>query len=193
MSHPRLLPVGGLLTLTTVFFVVAGIALAATSYPDPRGDVAERSGPDLVGVRVSNTETVVTFRVRFAHAPPLRVSARQGWVDMVLVGIDVPPLGPRPVAPAGEWRGADFAFGAHGPATRGQVVRLRSGPTGTRRVATVRIVVSGATLTFSIPRRVLGNPQWFTFSVTAARETDASKRGDVDLAPARGTFRYALT
>ena len=77
-----------------------------TSYADPAGDV-ER-GPDITSVRVSKTETTVTFTVRFATEPPLQVDER-GWIDMLLIGVDVPPVGPEPVAPGGEWRGADFA------------------------------------------------------------------------------------
>ena len=48
------------------------------------------------------------------------------------------------------------------------------------------------TLTLSIPRRLLGNPRRFTFSVAAAREMDEMNGGSIDsLRPA--TFRYALT
>lgn len=172
-------------------FLIAGAALAARSYRDGLGDVRGGSGPDIAALSVSNTATAVTFRVRFAHAPPLRVSTRERWVDMLLVGIDVPPLGPRPVAPGGEWPGADFALGTHGPAKTGLAVRLgRQGD----RVASFGIVTVGRTMTFSVPRRALGNPKWFAFSVAAARESERqSVHGGVDLLPDRNTLRYALS
>jgi hypothetical protein len=179
--------------LGSVFFVVGGAAHAARGYTDRAGDVARGSGPDLLSIRISSTRTSLTFRVRFAHAPPLRGSAREHWVDMLLLGIDVPPLGPRPTEPGGEWPGADYALGAHAPATKGLLVRLGDGaPASRRRVGTFGITITGATMTFSISRRSLGSLRWFTFSVAAARETDETDGGSVDLAPARGTYRYRL-
>jgi hypothetical protein len=182
-------------TLLAVLLLTSGVAFAAKGYSDRAGDVEGGTGPDIVSLKVSNTKTKVTFVVRFAKAPPLRVSPREGWVDMLLIGVDVPPLGPPPITPGGEWRGANFGLGTHGPSGTGQMVRLTPTlPVESRRVATFRIVASGSTLTFSIPRRALGNPGWFTFMAAAAREmADEGRGGGVDLAPARGTFRYALT
>ena len=106
---------------------------------------------------------------------------------MLLIGIDVPPIGPRPVTPGGEWPGANFALGTHGPSKTGQLVRLGNRLVGSsRRVATFRIVTSGATITFSIPRSSLGSPGWFTFTIATARETEATSSGGIDFAPARG-------
>jgi hypothetical protein len=174
--------------------LLCGVATAAKTYPDRPGDVTGGSGPDIVSVRVSSTAASITFRVRFAHAPPLRVSARGGWVDMLLVGIDVPPLGPRPSAPGGEWPGADFALGTHGPSTTGRLVRLGDGmPPSAWQVATVRIATRGSTVTLSIPRRVLGSPGWFTFAAAAARERQRASGGGVDLVPGRGAYRYTLS
>jgi hypothetical protein len=76
------------------------------------------------------------------------------------------------------------------------MVQLGQGiPAESRRVATFGIVTSGSTLTFSIPRRALGSPAWFTFEIAAAREMEVEKAtGPLpDFAPARGTFRYTLT
>lgn len=174
-----------------VGLLVAGAALGAKRYADRMGDVKSGSGPDIAAVNVSNTATRITFGIRFAGAPPLRVSTREKWVDMLLMGIDVPPLGPKPVSPGGEWRGMDFALGTHGPSTTGQVVRLAG--KGSRQVARLKVVTTGSTITFSVARSALGNPAWFTFNVAAAREeNEPSAGGGVDLAPDRGSFRYVL-
>lgn len=190
MALPRYASLGACLLAV---LVVCGIASAAKSYGDRAGDVAGGPGPDIVSVALSNTASSITFRVRFAAAPPLRVNAREGWVDMLLIGIDVPPLGARPVRPGGEWPGANFALGTHGPSKTGRLVRLGNASPGSfRQAATFKVVTNGAQLTFSIPRRALGSPRWFTFSVAAARETE-DEGGGFDVAPQRGTFRYTLS
>lgn len=177
-------------TATAAFVVLlgAGPALAATTYPDRAGDVARGSGPDVVAVSVASTRTHLTFRVRFATAPPLRVGTGDGWVDMLLIGIDVPPFGPQPAAGGGDWTGADYALGTHGPSRTGRLVRLAA--KRSRTVTTFRIATTGATLAFSVPRGALGSPASVAFLVAAGREGEEG--GEADFAPARGTFRYTL-
>lgn len=171
---------------------VCGVALAAKTYADPVGDVKGGGGPDVTSVTLSNTASTLTFHVRFASAPPLRLSTPERWVDMLLIGIDVPPLGPPPVASGGEWPGVDFALGTHGPSRTGQLVRLGKKPSAppTR----FKIVTRGRTLSFSIPRRALGSPRWFAFNIAAAREGESqADDGGLDVAPKQGTFRYRLS
>ncbi len=61
-------------------------------------------------------------------------------------------------------------------------------------MATFKIVTSGPTLAFSVARRAFGSPAWFAFTVAAAREqAQEGQGGGVDVAHARGTFRYVLT
>ena len=182
----RVPPAAALLAL--VVLVLCGSALAAAVYPDPRGDAT--NAPDVTWVRLSHSASAITFRIRFAHGPPLRVNSREGWVDMLLIAIDVPPLGKPPVVPGGEWPGADFALGTHGPSRTGLLVR--AGKKGSTPVTRFAIGVSGRTLSFAIPRTALGNPRWFTFSLAAARE-GASEEGSFDVVPQRGTYRYRLT
>ena len=191
MAIPRRTPLS-LAALLAVLFLVCGAAPAATSYPDRVGDVKGGPGPDIASITLSNTKTSVVFHVRFAKPPPLRANMREGWSDMLLIGVDVPPLGPRPVRPGGEWLGANIALGTHRPSKTGLLVRLGSGKS--RQVVRFKIITSGSTLTFSIPRRVLGNPQWFTFNAAAAREMEAegATGGGVDIAPGQGTFRYTF-
>ena len=171
--------------------VSAVTALGATVYTDPAGDVKKGASPDVVSVQLSHTRSHVAFTVQFAHVPPLHVDARGAWIDMLLVGLDVPPLGPRPVSPGGEWRGADYALGAHGPSRRGTLVRLAADGRG-RVLGRVDVVGHGSSLRFSIPRRGLGNPTMFTFVVSAARERTEAPGGTFDVVPDRGTFRYSL-
>lgn len=188
--HPRFVLAGAV--VTAVALLVVGAALATSRYPDRVGDVARGSGPDIVSLTVSNTAERITFRIRFAETPPLRVNARDKWVDMLLLGVDVPPFGPRPVSPGGEWPGADFALGAHGPSATGQLVRLRA--KARSPWVRFRVVTVGSTVMFSIPRASLGDPARFTFSVAAAREAESESTGTgIDLAPDRGTFFYRLT
>lgn len=171
---------------------ICGVAAAAKTYPDPIGDPTGGAAPDVAAVTVSNTASTLTFRVRFASAPPLRLSTREKWVDMLLIGIDVPPLGPPPSIPGGEWLGADFALGTHGPSKTGQLVRL--GKKHSAPPLRFKIVTRGRTLSFSVPRRALGNPHWFTFSVAAAREGESqASSGGFDVAPRHATFRYQLS
>ena len=181
-------------SLAGLLLAASGAAVAATRYPDRVGDLKGGAGPDIVAVTLSHTRTAVAFRVLFAEAPPLRVSTHERWVDMLLIGIDVPPLGRRPVAPGGEWPGANFALGVHGPSRTGQLVRLGKGiPEASRLVARLTIVTRGPALSFSIPRRAIGSPRWFTFVVASARETEREAAGGgFDVAPERGTFRYVL-
>lgn len=177
--------------LLVVVASICGVALAAKTYPDRVGDVKGGGGPDIASVALSNTASTLTFRVRFVSAPPLRVNTREKWVDMLLIGVDVPPLGPRPSTPGGEWPGADYALGTHGPFGIGQLVRL-----GKKQATPVRIklVTSGRTVSLTVPRRALGSPRWLTFSVAAAREgVSEAAGGGLDLAPQSGTFRYVLS
>ena len=178
-------------TAMLALLLLRGAALAASIYSDPAGDAT--LGPDVRSVTVSNTSTDVTFRIRFATAPALRVSQRGRWIDMLLVGIDVPPLGPRPI-PDGDWLGANFAAGFHGPAKTGVLVRLGKG--SQKVVARFPVVTRGTTVTFSIPRRALRSPTWFAFEMAAAREWNDESMvpagAKPDFAPARGTFRYTL-
>jgi hypothetical protein len=164
-----------------------GGGAGAKAFDDRVGEVEAGTGPDLAEVTVSDTDTEVTFAVRFADAPPLRIDEDDGWVDMLLIGIDVPPLGPEPDGPGGEWRGADYAFGTHGPAESAMLVRMGGG-----KLADLDVTTSGSTMTLSVPRSALGDPDWFTFTVAAGREGAEEGEGDGDFVPASGTLRYTL-
>ena len=161
----------------------AGAASSATTYPDIRGDLLGRTGPDIVSVTASHTAAAVTFRVTFAKAPPLRANAAQRWLDVLALALDVPPKGPAPTS-AG-WNGADYSAGALGSQKTGS---LSKAPRWTT-VARFAVRAAGRTLTFAIPRSRIGNPAWFDFVVAAGRSGTVS-----DSAPnGGGTFRYRLS
>jgi hypothetical protein len=175
--------------------VVCGVALAARGYSDRTGDVQGGAGPDIAKVTVSNTKTKVTFGVRFTSASPFGFSESEGWVDMLILGVDTPPLGKQPV-PGQAWLGANFVLVTHGGMDTGVMQRVvQEGSRPPRQLATFKIVTRGSTLTFSVPRRALGKKTaWFAFYVAAGRETmQEGQGGGADYAPARGSFRYVLS
>jgi hypothetical protein len=179
-------------------------ATGPATFQDPVGDVAGGAGPDIVSVTVANTSADVTFGIRFAEAPPLRTSPSEGWIDMALVGIDVPPYGPPP-GPIGGWAGVDYVAGLHGAQPDILFQRMEGPtegadqPTGTASATpdapdqAVRLdaTVDGPTLRFAIPRRLLGDPPSFAFSVAAGREGETGGGGS-DNAPSIGNYQYGV-
>jgi hypothetical protein len=166
---------------------------AGTGFADPVGDVEGGAGPDLTLVSVSHTASTVTLRFSFAKAPPLGVSVKGGWVDMLLIGIDVPPRSLRRAANG--WAGLDYYAGLHGTDKTAMVVKTSpTKPSQPSRVlARPKVTVSGRTLSFSISRNTLGNPAWIEFVVVAGRETsDQAYGGGSDEAPNHGSFHYRL-
>jgi hypothetical protein len=170
-----------------------GTGAARTDFHDPVGDVQGGAGPDLTLVSVSHTASTVTFRFRFAKAPPLGTSVEGGWVDMLLIGVDVPPRSLKR-GPHG-WAGLDYYAGLHGTERTAMVVKTSpTRPSQPSRVlARPRVTVRGRTLGFSISRSTLGKPAWIEFVVAAGRETsDQAGGGGGDEAPNHGTFHYRL-
>jgi hypothetical protein len=180
--------------LLIVGLALAGAAAGAeTGFADPVGDVEGGAGPDLPMVSVFHTRSTVTFRFRFAKAPPLGMSVKGRWVDMSLIGIGAPP---REVKRGMHgWAGLDFYAGLHG--REKTTIVVKTSPTRpsqpTRVLARPKVTVSGRTLSFLVSRNTLGDPAWIEFVVAAGRETsDQASGGGSDEAPNRGTFHYQL-
>lgn len=170
--------------------IVAALAVAGTGTTarDPVGDA--HGGPDITAVSVSHTAASVTFAVRFAHAPPLGVSRSGGWVDVLLVGIDVPPRGL--VRTANGWRGLDYFVGLHGTDRLAMLVKASPGkPWQSRVVGRPKVTVRGSTLRISISRRSIGDPAWLELAAAAGRE-GATEMGGGDEAPNRGVIHHRL-
>lgn len=167
---------------------------------DPAGDVAATTWPDVVAVTVERDDETIIFRVRFATALPLRVSEKEGWIDMLLIGVDVPPPGPPPATPGGEWRGADYFLGAHGPSEKGMLVRLAASASEDEATwekrADIPIAIDAATLSLLVPRDELGDPGTLTISIAAAREWNEAKDEPAevtpDIVPDTGTWTIEL-
>lgn len=189
---------------TLAALVAAGCGFGGTTernLDDRAGDGAAATGPNILAVGVKRNDETITFRVRFATAPPLEANEQEGWVDMLLIGIDVPPSGPPPTTPGGEWRGADYALGAHGPSVSGMLVRLPAGASEENKVAgevtaDIPIETDGATLSLSVPRDKLRDPETFALSIAAAREWNKAggepPGARPDVAPDRGTWTVEL-
>jgi hypothetical protein len=136
-------------------------------------------------VRISNDADSVRLVFRFSSAPPLRNSVSEGWTDMLLMGIDVPPNG---------WTGLDYALGMHGVDARARFRAMEGATTpGTRPdTRTLQSQVDGRQIAVTLPRAWIGNPAFFEFNVVAAREGADESSGGGNQIPAQGTARYTL-
>ena len=171
--------------LIAALFALPATALGSDRFTDLKGD-APGSGPDVTAVTLSHTDTALTIAVEFAKAPPLAFDEDEHYTDMLLIGIHTDDdLGRADV---------EFYTGAHGvDLTRAPVVR--AGIESPRaQVGTAALAVDGATLSLTVERSLLDDPEEVAVAVAAGREyvdEDAAGAGG-DEAPATGAFRYSL-
>ena len=172
-------------TLIAALFALPATAFGSDRFTDPQGD-ARGGGPDVTAVTLSHTDTAVTVAVEFANAPPLAFDEDGHYTDMLLIGIHTDDdLGRTDV---------EFYTGAHGAdLSRAPVVRAgsesRRAPAGTATLA-----VNGATLSLTVERSLLDDPEEIAVAVAAGREyvDEGTAGGGGDEAPATGAFRYSL-
>jgi hypothetical protein len=173
-------------TLIAALFALPATALGSDRFTDPRGD-ARGSGPDVTAVTLSRTDTALTIAVEFANAPPLAFDEDESYTDMLLVGIHTDDDLDR--------TDVEFYTGAHGvDLARAPVVRTGIESPGAQ-VGTAALAVDGATLSLTVERSLLDDPDEVAVSVAAGREyvgEDAAAGGG-DEAPATGAFSYSLT
>lgn len=166
----------GIAALLAALVVVPGAASdSGVWYRDAAGDVRGGQGPDIRFVRATDRAGRISFNVVFAKAPPLAVSTKQGFTDMLLVTIWTGKTG---AAQPHYW------LGVHGAdPTRVSLVNaltrssVRLGPA----------VISGKTVTLSLDADRIGDPRMIRFSVAAGRETNERTGGGGDFAPDKGT------
>lgn len=151
--------------------------------------------PDLTALTIASDATTVRLRFTFRSAPPLSAGAGGGWTDMLLMGIDVPPIGPTPTP--GGWTGLDYALGMHGVDDRAVFRAMqprfgeRGGVGGAPGLRTLGSRVSGREIHIDLPRALIGNPAYFDFQAAVGRE-GSDESGEGDLLPDTGTARYRL-
>lgn len=186
------------------------VALAATEFSDPRGDVMNASGPtsggDIVRVRVSNDTRSVTFEVTFARRP------KNLYFLVVLLDFDHHRSGGH------FWRDAELILETQGPTpgnpgfadAASAELRLQPNGIATDTVANVRD--KGKTAWIRVPRRFWVHhrsddgarvlslhqvkiPRSFDFIVDAEGEYGESEHDPLvrDLAPNRGWHTYLLS
>jgi hypothetical protein len=167
-------------------FALPATALGSDRFTDPRGD-ARGSGPDVTAVTLSHTDTALTIAVEFANAPPLAFDEDERYTDMLLIGIHTDDDLDR--------TDVEFYTGAHGvDLSRAPVVRAGI-ESPQAKVGTAQIAVDGATLSLTVERSLLDDPDEIAVSVAAGREyvDEEAAGGGGDGAPATGAFSYSLT
>ncbi len=161
--------------------VVVPIAASdsSLSYRDPAGDVKGGPGPDIRSVSALDRAGRISFRIGFVKAPPLAVSTKQGFTDMLLVTIwTTGKIGSKQPHYWLGVHGADLTHVALVNAVKKSTVLL--GPA----------VVSGKSVTLSLDSRRIGNPKTIRFSVVAGREMNKGPGGGGDSAPDKGTWLW---
>jgi hypothetical protein len=162
-------------------FVPPALSDGAVVVRDARGDVKGGPGPDIVAASAREHAGRISFHAVFTTSPPLIVSTKQGFTDMLLVSI---------------WtsdrvtRRPDYWLGVHAVDLE-RVVLVNA---QTRKMISLRpAVVSRRSVTLTVAEYKIGNPSVIRFSVAAGRETNAESGGGGDLAPDHGaSMPFAL-
>jgi hypothetical protein len=153
---------------------------ALVRYEDPVGDAAGGLGPDIVAVTLSQPEPgSVSIAVEFAAEPPLTYDLEAGWTDMLMVLGSTRPEGV--VASPTDGVESDFVTGLHGANLEESVEQgAPLNVTGQTEPATADVTVAGNTVTLTLGRQSLGDPERITFLMWVFREwvSDAGTGGD---------------
>lgn len=140
-------------------------------HQDPVGDVAGGSGPDFVACGVSEPwESLVSFTFEFAAEPPLSYDLETWSTDELFVAVS-------PRADADFLKGDfEYALIVHG-ATLPSDAETGSGLYDSTRAEgdevywrVVDIAVDGSTLTLSVDKKLIGDPDTVYFMAGASRE-----------------------
>jgi hypothetical protein len=165
------------LALLAAALIVVPVAVSDSSvwYRDAAGDVTGGPGPDIRFVRGTDRAGRISFRVAFAKAPPLAVSAKQGFTDMVIVTVwTTGKTGPRE---------PHYWLGVHGADLK-RVSLVNALTKSSVRLGPAVVSRKTVILTFDASR--IGDPRAIRFSVAAGREMNEGAGGGGDLAPDNG-------
>ncbi len=167
---------GGTQVVAALVAVPAAVSDSSIWYRDAAGDVKGGPGPDIRFVRGTDRAGRISFRVVFAKAPPLAVSTKQGFTDMLIVTIWT--TGKTGAKQPHYW------LGVHG-ADLTRVSLVNALTKGSARLGPA--VVRDKTVVLSLDARRIGDPRVMRFSVAAGREMNKGAGGGGDLAPDKGT------
>jgi hypothetical protein len=168
----------GMAVISTALLLV-GVVAAPVSSAEPNatlvriedavGDTGTGKGPDIVALAVSQPEgPLVSFSVEFASDPPLTWDLEAASTDMLMIAIATQAGAELP----GE---ADYVIGAHGAnltetAETGAHLYTTDGPGDGLLWQVVDVAVDGTTVTLTLDRHLLGDPEALTAVAHAAVE-----------------------
>jgi hypothetical protein len=141
-------------------------------YEDPVGDMADGIGADIVEVTISQPDPAsVSIVVEFAADPPLTYSSEEGWTDMLMLLGATGPEGVVPLPGEGQGVDADFITGLHGATLQASVEE--GAPLvldGSMDGNPVAVALEGSTVTLTLTRESLGDPERILFWMGTCRE-----------------------
>jgi hypothetical protein len=154
-------------------------------YEDPIGDTKDGLGPDIVAVTLAAPDPgSLSIGIEFTTDPPLTYSMEEGWTDMLMILGSTQPAGVVPLPGEDQGVDADFATGLHGAtleedATQGAPLNVGE---QIRRDG-VAVSVDGTTVTLTLTRESLGDPERIVFFMGTFREglfgEEGTSGGDV--------------
>jgi hypothetical protein len=182
--------------IATATSLLAGIgpASAAERHDDPVGD-ARGAAPDIVAVTIEDTADtpVLGISIELASEPPVSTDGAT-WTDVVFIGlVTEPELGPDGQAVSRATLAdfdADYVIGAHGVTlpqeidTGGHLAVYEGGSELYWFV--VDVAIDGPTLTWSLDRKLIGDPDALALQVLAGVERDDSGEPEYDVLPDEG-------
>lgn len=177
--------------------VLAGgsAAVAAERYEDAVGD-ATGSAPDIVACTISEPDDgpVVAISVEFASEPPLETDM-ETYTDVVFID-----LASDPDPALTDEENTDYIFGAHAVTLpeylgSGAHLHVAEGP-GDLYWHVVDVAIDGSTVTWTVDRKLIGDPDLLSWHVLAGveREEGAEAAEDEwDECPDGSRGSYTLT
>ena len=160
--------------------VPAAFSDSSVWFRDAEGDIKPGAapdfsyrGPDITFVRGTERSGRITFKVAFADAPPLPVSERDQSHEWVRISI----------WPTGKVGKKQPLYDVWADRSNVSVINVRRPKA--REIYLSPLIISGKTVTFSVPTRLIGNPKRIRFSATAHHEGKVD--GGWDYAPDKGT------